>query len=254
MSNPSPPGVIYDYGIFAKKSIFKRFQNFYNLQQVNRKIWSKISPRKTFLAQFCLIRCKGLAHREIETGMPLLITLKIIFMKKSLAIFAVAAMFAACNSNPKIESKTSAIAPADTAGLAEFQMQKQQLTEGELIETEGVYDGATNNLNGTAPAVAATTTRRTTSTPAPRRSTTTRRSSGGSGSSGSSGTVAQAPAPAKKGWSKAAKGAAIGGASGAVIGAVVSKKKGKGAIIGGILGAGGGYVIGRAKDKQDGRY
>lgn len=61
------------------------------------------------------------------------------------------------------------------------------------------------------------------------------------------------PAVQKKGWSKAAQGAAIGGVAGAIGGAIISKKKGKGAIIGGIIGAGGGYVIGRAKDRKDGR-
>jgi hypothetical protein len=65
--------------------------------------------------------------------------------------------------------------------------------------------------------------------------------------------VVQAPAR-RKGWSKAAKGAVIGGVTGAVAGAVISKNKTKGAIIGGILGAGGGYVIGRGQDKRDGRY
>ena len=61
--------------------------------------------------------------------------------------------------------------------------------------------------------------------------------------------------PAKKeGWSKAAKGAAIGGVSGAVVGAVISKNKGLGAIIGGVAGGLGGYAIGRSKDKKDGRY
>jgi outer membrane lipoprotein SlyB len=57
----------------------------------------------------------------------------------------------------------------------------------------------------------------------------------------------------KKGWSKAAKGAVIGAGSGAVVGAVVSKKKGKGALIGAAAGAAGGYIIGRGKDKKDGR-
>jgi outer membrane lipoprotein SlyB len=62
------------------------------------------------------------------------------------------------------------------------------------------------------------------------------------------------PQPAqKKGWSKAAKGAVIGGAGGAVVGAAVSNKRGKGAIIGGVVGAGTGYIIGRSKDKKDGR-
>jgi hypothetical protein len=178
-------------------------------------------------------------------------------------MFAVAAMFAACNSNPKLEEKTSTISTQDTAGLAAFNQQKEQMKEDELIQTEGIYDGnTTNNLNGTAPAVANSGQRRvSSSTPARRstasRNTTARRSSGGSGvssgSSGGSGTVAQAPAK-KEGWSKAAKGAAIGGATGAVTGAIISKKKGKGAIIGGIIGAGGGYVIGRSKDKREGRY
>jgi outer membrane lipoprotein SlyB len=65
--------------------------------------------------------------------------------------------------------------------------------------------------------------------------------------------AAQPAQPAKKGWSKAAKGAVIGAGSGAAVGAIVSKKKGKGAIIGGVVGAGAGYIIGRSKDKKDGR-
>jgi YMGG-like Gly-zipper len=59
----------------------------------------------------------------------------------------------------------------------------------------------------------------------------------------------------KKGWSKSAKGAVIGGAGGAVAGAVINKRnRGAGAVVGGIIGAGAGYVIGRAEDKKDGRY
>lgn len=57
----------------------------------------------------------------------------------------------------------------------------------------------------------------------------------------------------KKGWSKAAKGAVIGGGAGAIAGAVISKKPVKGAVIGGVIGAGAGYIIGRSKDKKDGR-
>lgn len=55
----------------------------------------------------------------------------------------------------------------------------------------------------------------------------------------------------KKGWSKAAQGAVIGGAAGAVGGAIISKKKGLGAVIGGVVGAAGGYIIGKNKDKKD---
>jgi hypothetical protein len=59
--------------------------------------------------------------------------------------------------------------------------------------------------------------------------------------------------PAKKGWSSAAKGAAIGAGAGAVTGILVDKKDGRGAVIGGVVGAGTGYVIGRSKDKKTGR-
>lgn len=56
----------------------------------------------------------------------------------------------------------------------------------------------------------------------------------------------------KKGMSKAAKGAIIGGVGGAVVGGVATKST-KGAVIGGVVGATGGYIIGRSKDKKDGR-
>ena len=59
----------------------------------------------------------------------------------------------------------------------------------------------------------------------------------------------------RKKWSKAAKGAVIGGVVGAAGGAVINKRnRAAGAVIGGVLGAGGGYVIGRTMDKKDGRY
>lgn len=58
----------------------------------------------------------------------------------------------------------------------------------------------------------------------------------------------------KKGWSKAAKGTAIGAGVGAVAGAVIHKRnRAAGAAIGAVLGGGSGYVIGRSKDKKDGR-
>ncbi|HEY0054461.1 MAG TPA: YMGG-like glycine zipper-containing protein [Pedobacter sp.] len=60
-------------------------------------------------------------------------------------------------------------------------------------------------------------------------------------------------APAKKGWSKAAKGAAIGVGAGAVTGIIVDKKDGRGAAVGAVVGGTTGYIIGRSKDKKDGR-
>ena len=59
--------------------------------------------------------------------------------------------------------------------------------------------------------------------------------------------------PEKKGWSKKAKGAVIGGATGAAAGRVVAGKKGgtRGAIVGGAAGAAAGGAIGRKKDRKN---
>jgi uncharacterized protein YcfJ len=62
-------------------------------------------------------------------------------------------------------------------------------------------------------------------------------------------------AKAKRGWSKTAKGAVIGGVVGAGTGAVVNKKnRAVGAVVGGIAGAGAGAIIGNEMDKKDGRH
>jgi hypothetical protein len=93
-------------------------------------------------------------------------------------------------------------------------------------------------------------------TPAPVRRTTPKKTSTNY-VSGSMNTVTenQAKTTEKKGWSKAAKGAAIGGGAGAIAGAVLVKKnRVAGGALGAIIGGGIGYVIGHAKDKKDGRY
>ncbi|RYE20243.1 MAG: hypothetical protein EOP42_27770 [Sphingobacteriaceae bacterium] len=56
----------------------------------------------------------------------------------------------------------------------------------------------------------------------------------------------------RKGMSKRAKGALIGGGAGAVGGALIGKNVG-GALIGGALGAGAGYVVGNETDKGKSR-
>lgn len=191
-------------------------------------------------------------------------------MKKNLVVIAAAAIFAACNSNPKTVDSTT-----DTSAL------NAAADRGQVIELNGVTDTiigadgvkyvkldsttpAQNNVASSAtPAVKATRSR-------PRSTTKTSSSGSGSGSSSNGGSsesgstvgtgstagteTAEAPvAEEKKGWSKAAKGAAIGAGTGAVAGAIISKKKGVGAVIGGVVGGAGGYIIGRKKDKKDGR-
>lgn len=61
-------------------------------------------------------------------------------------------------------------------------------------------------------------------------------------------------APAKKGWSAKAKGAVIGGAGGAIAGAIINgRNRPVGALIGGVLGAGAGTGIGAIIDRKNGR-
>ena len=174
-------------------------------------------------------------------------------MKKILIAVGAVVILAACSqNNPRTAAETQTLRPADTAGLAQFQawkaqnelattqaLQAQQLAEQqpvrEVVRERVVYVSEPRS-----------TTRRSTST--------ARRSSSGSNSgtySSGSGTTQQQ----KKGWSKAAKGAVIGGAGGAVVGAVVNKRnRAAGAVIGGVLGGAVGYGIGRSQDKKDGRY
>lgn len=77
----------------------------------------------------------------------------------------------------------------------------------------------------------------------------------GSGDNSKTETAATIPQPEKKkGWNKATQGAVIGGAAGAVGGAILSKKKGLGAVIGGVVGAAGGYIIGKGMDKKDNNF
>ncbi|MBS1510733.1 MAG: glycine zipper 2TM domain-containing protein [Bacteroidetes bacterium] len=148
-------------------------------------------------------------------------------MKKIVFIFSTAAIFIACNSKSKLDADKNLVL-TDTSALYKNNTSTDIGKDGKHLATsnhaasnsagrEGnsanTSDNAAPSNNGTAPATQ----------------------------------------PSDKGWSDAAKGAAIGGGTGAVLGAVVSKDKGKGAVIGGIIGAGTGYVIGRSKDKKSGR-
>jgi hypothetical protein len=185
-------------------------------------------------------------------------------MKRILPFLSIAVVLAACSNNAK--TNTDAVASVteqaqalkvDTTGLAEFQNWKlqQQIAEiqtpaqpavqyaaaAPVKKAKKTYRPAAKVVEQAPPAV---------SSPATESST-----NNGEDVAMSSESTNAAEAPEKKGWSKAAKGAAIGGATGAAAGAVINKKnRAVGAVIGGVLGAGGGYVIGRGMDKKDGRY
>lgn len=156
-------------------------------------------------------------------------------MKKILSLITISAVMAvSCNTSPKTE-ETKVVSAPDTTGFAQFQQWKAQneLAASNQQMTQNTSSQPTKTIVKYVP----------------KKST----SSSGNMSSESSNT-AEASSQ-KKGWSKAAKGAVIGGVGGAAAGAVINKKnRAAGAVIGGVLGAGAGYGIGRSKDKKDGRY
>ena len=163
-------------------------------------------------------------------------------MKKLLFSIAIVAAFAACNSK-KDETKRDMLFLTDTSNLNNNVKADTALTAPVIAPVVAVAPVApVRNTNTTR-----TRTRRSNSN--------TNTSSGTNNNSGvnnnGSGTVSNTP-QRKRGWSKAAKGATIGGVAGAAAGAIITKSA-KGAVIGGVIGAGGGYIIGRSKDKKDGR-
>jgi hypothetical protein len=192
-------------------------------------------------------------------------------MKKLLPFLSLAVLMTACSPNTKESPATSAAEQqlqaykdsikrtADTAGLAQFQQWKAQ---NELTATEQ-YNEPVAQYDAPAKAPAAKKVTKApvhkASKPAPvatEPAPETPAVSTGSGDDVAMGneSAEEAKAEQKEGWSKAAKGAVIGGAGGAAAGAVIFKKnRALGAAIGGVIGAGGGYVIGRKMDKKDGR-
>ena len=169
-------------------------------------------------------------------------------MKKLLPIsiiaIATAVVMVACNKQPKADANGKVLTYTDTVGLADFQKWK---TQNELKDPT-VYYNQGNEIASRQPT-------RTIVKYVPVRSSATHRSTSRSYSSGSMNSVSQYPAKTvKKGWSRKAKGAVIGGGGGAILGAVTNKNNRLvGGALGGALGAGLGYVIGNELDKKHGR-
>src|SRR5688500_1749064 len=154
-------------------------------------------------------------------------------MKRILSIVSIAAVFAACNPEPKVAEMTTAAPTLDTVGLAQFQQWK---VENELQQQSEIQEQPTQ----VSYAAAAPAARKKTYAPAARRTSSSASRSVSNSSGSHSSETASAAKRAK--ISKAAKGAAIGTASGAVLGAVINKKnRVVGGVIGGVLGGGIGY-------------
>ena len=187
-------------------------------------------------------------------------------MKKFILSIGAALALVACNQVPNetagLTTQQQIQQPlADTAGLASFRNWKVQNELADISEYQ-----AQQNTEAVAPKQvsrkkAAAPVRQSSPAPKPvtQPQTSTPDNSGstdaGSGTgAGTTGAGETAQTEKKEGWSKAAKGAVIGGVAGAAGGAVVNKKnRVVGAVVGAVIGAGGGYAIGRGMDKKDGR-
>ena len=171
-------------------------------------------------------------------------------MKKLIGLFIVSSVFAACNNNPKSDLETNkSVILTDTSRMYKSNMMTDT---GSMIQTTTVPAAKRNAQPAPNNTVRNIPERRHTNSNRVSHRSSNNNTTYNNNSNNQSGTVAQAPAR-RRGWSHAAKGAAIGGVGGAVTGAVISKDHSKGAIIGGVLGAAGGYIIGRGKDKREGR-
>ena len=155
-------------------------------------------------------------------------------MKKIILGLALVASFAACKSNKSELGKTNVVMVQDTFRMYNNSILTDKGTDAETYE---------------APA------RKVRTASSRSRNSSSSNNSTSTSSNSSQGTIAQAPVPAKKkGWSKRAKGVAIGAGTGAAAGAIINgRNRGVGAVIGAVVGAAGGYIIGNEMDRKDGR-
>lgn len=153
-------------------------------------------------------------------------------MKKTFTLLSLLILgiifLSSCSGKQGMDQAVKGVSYEDTVGFAQFQQWKAQNERVDAINYQQAAPPQPKVVYAnTTPKVVT----RTVYTPAP-----------------------QTTAERKAGWSKAAKGTAIGAGSGAVLGAVINKKnRVLGGVIGGVLGGSIGYGIGRSMDKKDGR-
>ncbi|MEP7230588.1 MAG: YMGG-like glycine zipper-containing protein [Ginsengibacter sp.] len=189
-------------------------------------------------------------------------------MKNFLLSIALITGFAACNNTPKQEnsrdiqlltdttsyhnnfySDTSRAVNAALVPAAEVKAEPRVIT----ITKRVIYTPAktVNEAPVYQPQVNTPPVTPTVPTPEPAATGTTDNTvQTGNGTSTNTEPATTTQTEKKKGWSSAAKGAAIGAGAGAIGGAIISKKKGLGAVVGGVVGAAGGYIIGKDIDKR----
>lgn len=185
-------------------------------------------------------------------------------MKKVLPILGIAVLMAACNTTPELKQDTAqavqtTIAQPDTAGMAEFNAWKAQNELASVNAYKQAQQAQSAPAEKTRTIVKYVPVKTAPSKSVSHTSTSSSTASSGTSVDNGSGSMSNessetAQVEKKKGWSKAAKGAVIGGVAGAAGGAIINKKNPVvGAVIGGVIGAAGGYGIGHGMDKKDGR-
>jgi len=164
-----------------------------------------------------------------------------------------------------VQPTQQTISQPDTIGMAAFNAWKAQnelasTTAYQAKQTQVIPEKTRTIVKYVPVAKSSTSKPAKTSIPdsnTPSSSSTEQTNAEGSGTSGNTAGTGATETPTvekKEGWSKAAKGAVIGGVAGAAGGAILNKKnRVAGAVIGGVVGAAGGYGIGRTMDKKDGR-
>ena len=189
-------------------------------------------------------------------------------MKKLLLLVTIITGFAACKNDPDPIEKTGAVqllpsvaayannANSDTSAAAPVQMAARVDNPPAkiiYITRERIIDKTKAPVTEDIAPIVPSVVPENTGTANTNADATTAQQNAGEVNTGETSTEIPQPEK-KKGWSKAAEGAAIGGVTGAIGGAVISKKKGLGAVIGGVVGAAGGYIIGKGMDKKDNRF
>jgi hypothetical protein len=175
-------------------------------------------------------------------------------MKKLIPLFSIVLM-AACNQVPQSASQAStapAVAQPDTTGIAAYQAWKAQNELTPVVQPP--VQAAPKPIVKTVYVTQKAKPAPIKNSPAPTSSSSNDDVAAAGSGTATSDSQGEAKSTEKKGISKAAKGAVIGGVAGAAGGAILTKKnRVLGAVIGGVVGAAGGYGVGRQMDKKDGR-
>jgi hypothetical protein len=184
-------------------------------------------------------------------------------MKPIISAVALAGMFslAACNNSALQEKEAALRIQQQQIEMMNLELAKKHVIDSmnEVSRMQYTLSTMPNAAAATAPAVqyVSQSPRVVYVRQQPARSTRSRSYARSSNRTYAANTqpVVYQQAPAKKrGWSAKAKGAVIGGAGGAVAGAIINgRNRPVGALIGGILGAGAGTGIGAIIDKKNGR-